>query len=275
MLCQQRDVICPLSQWWDLNRKHIEPVVKVLTKAARHHFLLQVTIGRSDDPHIREPRPVFAHALVTLLLQDAEQFALQFQRNFSNFIEENRPSFSRLETSGAVLDRPGKSTARVAEEFAFIQLFWDRGAIDADERFVLAPAALVNFPRDQFLARAGFTENENRSICRRDQINLADDVPQWCALADEVAKGFGFHHFLLEVGVPLFELGLETLYLLKGPRVGDGSADVIGKDLLPRPTFIRYVLTSKCGNDSQKLAFESDRRSAESTNLLSHQTVKF
>src|SRR5258706_7547359 len=94
-------------------------------------------------------------------------------------------------------------------------------------------------PRDQFLARAGFTENEHRSVCRRDEINLADDVPQGCALADEVAKGFGFHHLLLQVGVPLFELRLETLYLLKGPRVGDGSADVIGKDLPPRPRFLR------------------------------------
>src|SRR6058998_3164597 len=215
MLCQNGDVIRPLSQWWDLNREHIEPVVKVFTKAARRHFLLQVPIGRSDDPHIREPRPVLAHALVTLLLQDAEQFALQFQWNFSDFIEENRPSFSRLETSGAVLDRPGKSTARVAEEFAFIQLFWDGGAIDADQRLVLAPAAPMDLPRDQFLACAGFAENEHRSVCRRDQINLTDDVPQWSALADEVAKGFGFHHLLLQVGVPLFELRLETLNLLK------------------------------------------------------------
>src|SRR6266568_6004094 len=62
MLCQNGDVIRPLSQWGDLNRKHIESVVKVFTKAARRHFLLQVPIGRSDDPHIREPRPVLAHA---------------------------------------------------------------------------------------------------------------------------------------------------------------------------------------------------------------------
>src|SRR2546428_10976247 len=116
MLCQNGDVIRPLSQWWDLNRKHIESVVKVFTKAARRHFLLQVTIGRSDDPYSREPRPVLAHALVTLLLQDAEQFALQFQGDLSDFIEENRPAFCGLETSGAVLDCPGKSTARMAEE---------------------------------------------------------------------------------------------------------------------------------------------------------------
>src|SRR6185369_2773416 len=125
----------------------------------------------------------------------AEQFALQFQRNFPDFIKENRPAFSRLETSGAVLDRPGKSAARMAEKFTFIQLFWDGGAIDAHQRLVFAPAAPVDFARDQFLARTGFTQNENRSVCLRDQINLADDVPQGCALADEVAKRFGFHYF--------------------------------------------------------------------------------
>src|SRR6266446_8343791 len=125
MFSQERDVISPLSQRGDLDGKHIEPVVKVFTKAARRRFLLQVPIGRSDDPHIREPRPVLAHPLVTLLLQDAEQFALQFQWNFSDFIQENRPAFGRLEASGAVFDRPRKSATRVAEEFALVQLFWD------------------------------------------------------------------------------------------------------------------------------------------------------
>src|SRR5882762_169925 len=138
MLCQKGDVICTLSQCGDLNRKHIEPVVKVFTKAARRHFLLQVTIGRSDYPHIREPRPILADALITLLLQDSEQFALQFQGNFSDFIQENRPALCRLETSGTVLDRPGKSTARVPKEFAFIQIFWDGGAIDANQGLVFA-----------------------------------------------------------------------------------------------------------------------------------------
>src|SRR6267142_5800884 len=149
MPCQERDVIRPLSQCGDLDWKYIEPVVEVFAKAARRNFLLQVTIGRAYDTHIRKPRPVLAHTLVTLFLQDTEQFALQFQRNFPDFIEENRPAFSRLETSGAVFDRPGKSATRVAKEFAFIQLFWDRGAIDADERTVFAPTAPVDFPRDQ------------------------------------------------------------------------------------------------------------------------------
>src|SRR5258706_10965054 len=118
MVCQERDVFRPLPECWNLDRKYIEPVVEVFTKAAGRRFLLQVTIGRPNDPHIRYPRAVLADAFVTLHLQDAEQFALQFQRNFPDFIEENRPALGRLETSGAVFDRPGKSAARVAKEFA-------------------------------------------------------------------------------------------------------------------------------------------------------------
>src|SRR5260370_32791884 len=145
------------SQCRSLNGKPMEPIEKVFTKAARRHFLLQVTIGCSDDPHIREPRPVLAHALVTLLLQDAEQFALQFQGDFSDFIEENRPSVGRLETSGAVFDGPRKSTARVAEEFAFIQLFRDGAAIDPDQRLFLAPPPPVDFPRAPFVPASACT----------------------------------------------------------------------------------------------------------------------
>jgi len=63
-------------------------------------------------------------------------------------------------------------------------------------------------------------------------------VPQWCALADEVAKRLGFYCFLLQVGVPLFELRLELLNLLKGPRVGDGGADVVTEELAPRTSLL-------------------------------------
>ncbi len=36
---------------------------------------------------------------------------------------------------------------------------------------------LVDFVGDQFLARAGLTQNEHRGFRGRDQVNLADDVP--------------------------------------------------------------------------------------------------
>ena len=177
MAGQQRDVIQPFLQWQDLNGKDIEPVVEVFTEPAGRDVFFQVAIGRGNDPHIRAARAVLADAFVTFLLQDAEQFALQVQGDFADFIEEQGAARSRLETTGAVIDGTGKGTARVAEKLAFKQVLGNGSAVDPDEWFVLAPAAVVDFPGDQFLAGAGFTPDEHGGIGGGDEVNLADGLP--------------------------------------------------------------------------------------------------
>jgi hypothetical protein len=104
------------------------------------------------------------HALVRFFLQHAEQFALQVQRHFADFDKKNGPAFGGFETAGALFDRPGESAARVTEKSAFKQILWNRSAIDTDERLVFAPAALVNFARDEFLAGAAVPENQCRGF---------------------------------------------------------------------------------------------------------------
>src|SRR4051812_22426717 len=143
---QKRDVLCPLLEAGNLNGEYIEPIVEIFAKAAGRHLLLQVTICRADDTHIGESRAVFPHSLVTFLLQDAEKLALQIQRDLADLIEKDRPSLRHLETAGAVFDGPGKSAARVTEKLAFVQILGNRGAVDADQRFAFAPAAMVDFP---------------------------------------------------------------------------------------------------------------------------------
>ena len=113
----------------------------------------------------------------------------------------------------------------------------DGGAIDSNHssRFTSAPA--MNLVGDQFLSRSGFTQNENRSFRRRDEVDLPDDLSEGGALTDKIAEGFRFHHLLVQVSVLEFELCLEPLDLLKGPRVGDGGADVVGEDPAPGSGF--------------------------------------
>ncbi len=95
----------------------------------------------------------------------------------------------------------------MSEKFAFEKLFGNGGAINANQRLVLALAATMDFARDEFLASAGFAQNEHGSLRGRDEINLADDLAQCAALTDKIAERPGFQHFLLEVGVLLFEPG--------------------------------------------------------------------
>ena len=204
-----------------------------------------------------------------LFLQDAQQFALDFQGNFPNLVQEKGSALGCFKAAGAVLDRPGKGAFDVAKEFAFEEFFWNRSAVDPDQRAVFARTAPVDFARDKVLARAGFTEDEDRGFRRRHHVNLADKLAQGGALADEVAESFGCHHLLLQVGVLHFQLGLEPLYFFKGAGVGDGGANVIGKNPAPRPHFIRNVVAAKPCDHPQNLAFENDRRAAHGADIFS------
>ena len=74
--------------------------------------------------------------------------------------------------------------ADVSEELAFEKLFRNGGAINPDQRLVLACTATVDFARDQLLAGAGFALNKHGSVRRRDKINLTDKLAQRAASTD-------------------------------------------------------------------------------------------
>ena len=101
-------------------------------------------------------------ALEILLLQHAEQFGLQAQVDFADFIEHERAAVGRFEAPDALAVRAGERAAFVAEQFAFHQLGREHGAIQADQFLVAAVAGGVDRPGDQFLAGAAFAGYEHR-----------------------------------------------------------------------------------------------------------------
>jgi hypothetical protein len=72
-------------------------------------LLLQVAIGGGNHPHVGTTGAIFADALVRFFLQHAEQFTLQVQRHFADFVEKIGPAFGGFEAAGAVFDSPGES----------------------------------------------------------------------------------------------------------------------------------------------------------------------
>jgi hypothetical protein len=65
----------------------------------------------------------------------------------------------------------------------------------------------VDFVGDQFFARTRLTEDEHRSLRRSDHVNLAANLPQGRASADQVTKGLRLDDSLLQVSVLQFQLG--------------------------------------------------------------------
>jgi hypothetical protein len=51
-LDQKRDIAFALAQRWELELYHIEATKEIFAKIPPANLLLQIHIGRGDDPHI-------------------------------------------------------------------------------------------------------------------------------------------------------------------------------------------------------------------------------
>ena len=89
MCREKQDVIFPIPQGSNFNRKDIQSVIQVLAKTARFYFILLIPISGRNDSHIRTSRFLVYHTLVTLLLQNSQELALQFQMDFADFVQEH------------------------------------------------------------------------------------------------------------------------------------------------------------------------------------------
>ena len=79
-----------------------------------------------------------------------------------------------LEAADAVFDGTGEGAADVAEELAFEEFAWDGSAIDLDEGFAGAGAALVDGAGDEFFAGAALAEDEDVGFGICDDFDLTE-----------------------------------------------------------------------------------------------------
>jgi hypothetical protein len=114
--------------------------------------------------------------LILPLLEEAEQPDLEVDRQLADLVEEEGAARGAFDATGLLLQRAGERAPFVAEEFAREEFSGEQAAIDGDERAVATWRAAVNGPGDQFLARAGFTGDENRGIGGRDKAGISQHL---------------------------------------------------------------------------------------------------
>jgi hypothetical protein len=137
-----------------LDWENAKPVIEILPKPARGCLLFQITVGSSDNPHVRPPRPIVSNVFVLFFLQNAQEFALHLQRDFSDFVQKQRPPFRGLETPGPILNGAREGALDVAKELTLQQFFRDRRAINPDQRLVFARTSAVDLVRNQVFPRS-------------------------------------------------------------------------------------------------------------------------
>jgi hypothetical protein len=70
-------------------RENVQSIEEIRAKATVSDSLFQITVGRGDDQDVDPDGTAAAYWLELLLLQDAQQLDLVFERQFTDFIEED------------------------------------------------------------------------------------------------------------------------------------------------------------------------------------------
>jgi hypothetical protein len=131
---------------------------------------------------------VAADPFVGAFLHGAQQFGLQFQGQFADFVEKERAAVGAGERAVALAGRAGERAALVAEKFAARQFGLHRRAVQDDQTaFISLFVERVDEPRDLLFARAALAGDEQRSVGKpRDFDGLPQHAPPRRAPAHEV-----------------------------------------------------------------------------------------
>src|SRR5690606_30623967 len=95
--------------------------------------LLQRDVGGGHHAYVDQARLEGAEAANALLLEGAEQLALQLERQVADLVEEQRPAVGDLEEAGFGAAGVGERSALVAEELGLQEVRGDRSAVDVHE----------------------------------------------------------------------------------------------------------------------------------------------
>src|SRR6266536_2161780 len=90
MLDQSGQIIKSFAQRRDVDLENIEPIVKILAKAARFDFTFEIAVGRRKNAYIYFDRSRGSHRQDGFLFEHAQKFGLQTHRHLADFIEEDR-----------------------------------------------------------------------------------------------------------------------------------------------------------------------------------------
>ena len=161
---------------------------EVASEGSLAHQVLDGGIRRGDDPRAEGERGMAAEAFHALLLDDAEQLPLRFERQLGDRVEVDGAGAGDLEAAGPRGDGVGEGAALVAEELRVDQRAGEGGAVDGDKRRPGAMAARVQLACNRVLAGAGLAGDEDVGIGAGEAPHLLDERPHHATVRDE-ARG--------------------------------------------------------------------------------------
>src|SRR6266550_4075582 len=168
-----------------MNRNHVQAEEEVFSEGALAERRLQVTIRSGNDADLYTYIFIAPNGPRLSLLQNTQQFGLQFRREFPDFVEENRASVRGLKQAGLGFYGSREGAFRVPEQIAFHQRRNQRAAIDGHKRPLRECAPVVDGARNQFFPRSALATNQHRGPRIFQPADHSQDFTDLGGLADD------------------------------------------------------------------------------------------
>ena len=97
MMHEQRNILGSFPQGRNGNGEDIQAVIEVAAKLLLQDHFFQVAMRRGDNANVHFLRPRAAQPLEFPLLQNAQQFRLQLERDIADFVQKQRTLVCQLE----------------------------------------------------------------------------------------------------------------------------------------------------------------------------------
>src|ERR1700730_1363004 len=116
---------------------------------------------RRDQTDINFVGAVAAESLKFLLLQNAQQFRLKFQRDVAHFVQKECALIRQFKASYFLSDRSGKCSFFMTEQLTLQKPERNRGAIQFNEGAFATGAQIVYSAGNQLLNGSGLAQDQH------------------------------------------------------------------------------------------------------------------
>ena len=220
---QQRNVFGTLAQGRNSDGNHIQAVVEVASKLFFIYHFLQVAIGCGHQTDINFLRLRAAKAFEFPLLQGAQKFWLNFQRNVSHLVQKQRALICQLKPSGLLHNRAGESAPLMAKQFALEQTRGNRRTVELYQGPILAAAAIMDSASDQFLSGASLSQQQYGRIACSHGFDQLQYLPESRTLPNDSCKVGLAANLIFQVELFLRELVLQVFDFAIGQGILNGD----------------------------------------------------
>ena len=148
------------------------------------HFLLQIAMRSTQQTEIDRDRRAAPDPLNGLGFQRAQQLDLHMQWRLAYLVKKERAALGLFDQSNALRRGTGERALFMAKKLGFQQVGGNGPAIDRDHR-PRAPGHEVHRIGNHFLARAGWSVDQDRHIARRDDADRLFQPPHHRRISDQ------------------------------------------------------------------------------------------